>query len=60
MQTSAEKNRRQILPSWDCKNTAEGEHTTQKGGTSDEPSCWVKKLPGPTRFPHVTKADYGK
>jgi virulence factor Mce-like protein len=60
MQTSAEKNRRMILPSWDCKNTPEGENTTEKGGTSDEPSCWVQKLPGPTRFPHVGKADYAK
>ena len=34
--------------------------TWRLGGTSDEPSCWVQKLPGPTRFPHVTKADYGK
>jgi virulence factor Mce-like protein len=60
MQTSDEKNQRQILPSWDCNNTPEGVHTTEKGNTSDEPSCWTKPLPGPTRFPHVGKADYGK
>ena len=54
-----ENERRMILPSWDCKNTPEGEHTTTKGGTSDEPSCWTKPLPTPTRFPHVEKADYG-
>ena len=60
MQTSDEKNQRQILPSWDCKNTPEGVHTTKKGGTSDEPSCWVQRLPSPTRFPHVGKADYSK
>ena len=60
MQTSAEKNRRMILPSWDCANTPEGEHTTTKGGTSDEPSCWVQKLPGPTRFPRVGAASYAK
>jgi phospholipid/cholesterol/gamma-HCH transport system substrate-binding protein len=60
MQTSAEKNRRMILPSWDCSNTPEGDHTTTKGGTSDEPSCWVQKLPGPTRFPRVGSADYSR
>lgn len=60
MQSSPEKNRRHILPSWDCKNTPEGVHTTEKGGTSDEPSCWVQKLPGPTRFPQIKKADYSK
>ena len=60
MQTSDEKNQRQILPSWDCNNTPEGVHTTKKGGTSDEPSCWVKPLPGPTRFPQIKKADYTK
>jgi phospholipid/cholesterol/gamma-HCH transport system substrate-binding protein len=60
MQTSHEKNARQILPSWDCSNTPEGVHTTEKGGTDDEPSCWVQRLPGPTRFPHITKADYAR
>ena len=59
MQTSDEKNQRQILPSWDCDNTPQGVHTTEKGGTSDEPSCWIQLLPGPTRFPQIKKADYG-
>jgi phospholipid/cholesterol/gamma-HCH transport system substrate-binding protein len=52
--------KRMILPSWDCKNTPEGEHTTQKRGSNDEPSCWVKRLPGPTRFPQIRKAEYGR
>ena len=59
MQTERrEEPARMILPSWDCNNTPEGEHTTEKGDTSDEPSCWIKPLPGPTRFPHIKKADY--
>jgi phospholipid/cholesterol/gamma-HCH transport system substrate-binding protein len=49
-----------IFPSWDCSHTGRGEFTTQKGGTSDDPSCWVQKLPGLTRFPHIQKADYSK
>jgi hypothetical protein len=51
---------RMIYPSWDCENTPEGVHTTSKGDTDDEPSCWVKPLPGPTRFPHIQSADYSK
>jgi virulence factor Mce-like protein len=60
MQTGARNGKEMILPSWDCKNTKSGgEETTDKGGTSDEPSCWVApNLPGPTRFPHIQKADY--
>jgi phospholipid/cholesterol/gamma-HCH transport system substrate-binding protein len=60
MQTGARNGKEMILPSWDCKNTPEGEHTTEKRGSSDEPSCWTKLLPGPTRFPHVGAADYSK
>jgi phospholipid/cholesterol/gamma-HCH transport system substrate-binding protein len=59
MQTGARNGKEMILPSWDCKNTPDGEHTTTKRGTSDEPSCWVSKLPGPTRFPHIGEANYG-
>ena len=60
MQTGPENGRRMILPSWDCKNTKTGgEYTTQKHGSTDEPSCWVAKLPGPTRFPHIESANYG-
>ncbi len=59
MQTGARNGKEMILPSWSCANTPEGEHTTQKRGTSDEPSCWVAKLPGPTRFPQIKAADYG-
>jgi phospholipid/cholesterol/gamma-HCH transport system substrate-binding protein len=59
MQTGPENGRRMILPSWDCKNTPEGVHTTQKHDSDDEPSCWVKPLPGPTRFPHIDRASYG-
>ena len=46
-------------PSWDCAH-AGGEQTTEKGDTSDAQSCWVKKLPGLTRFPQIKKADYSK
>jgi virulence factor Mce-like protein len=50
-----------IYPSWRCTNTSSGgPHVTQKNDSSDEPSCWVKPLPGPTRFPHIEQADYGK
>jgi phospholipid/cholesterol/gamma-HCH transport system substrate-binding protein len=55
-----ETTRRMIIPSWDCKNTGRGEFTTQKRGSEDLPSCWVKRLPGPTRFPQIGKADYGQ
>jgi phospholipid/cholesterol/gamma-HCH transport system substrate-binding protein len=51
---------RLIYPSWDCSHTKEGVHTTEKGDTSDAPSCWVQKLPSLTRFPQITKADYTK
>jgi phospholipid/cholesterol/gamma-HCH transport system substrate-binding protein len=60
MQTGNRNGKEMILPSWDCKNTPEGEHTTTKRGSSDEPSCWTKRLPGPTRFPHITASDYSK
>jgi phospholipid/cholesterol/gamma-HCH transport system substrate-binding protein len=60
MQSGTENDRRMILPSWDCNNTPEGVHTTQKRDTNDEPSCWIKRLPGPTRFPHINKADYSR
>jgi phospholipid/cholesterol/gamma-HCH transport system substrate-binding protein len=60
MQEGPRKNREMILPSWRCDNTPKGEHTTPKGGTSDEPSCWIARLPGPTRFPHIQKADYSR
>jgi virulence factor Mce-like protein len=59
MQTGLRNGKEMILPSWDCKN-AGGERTTKKGGTSDTPSCWVKPLPGPTRFPQIKSADYAK
>ena len=58
-----ETSRRMIIANWDCSNTGKpgsGEYTTQKGDTSDTPSCWEKSLPGPTRFPHITAADYSK
>jgi virulence factor Mce-like protein len=58
-----EVSRRMIIANWDCSNTGKpgnGEYTTQKGDTSDTPSCWEKALPGPTRFPHITAADYSK
>jgi virulence factor Mce-like protein len=56
-----ERSRQLIFPSWRCTNTSSGgPETTEKGDTDDEPSCWTKNLPGPTRFPHITKADYDK
>ncbi len=58
-----EVSRRFMIANWDCSNTGKpgnGEHTTAKGNTNDTPSCWEKALPGPTRFPHITKADYAK
>jgi hypothetical protein len=60
MHEGREKNQRMINPSWRCDNTPEGEHTTQKGDANDDPSCWIKKLPGTTRFPHVREADYSR
>ena len=60
MHEGREKNRRMIIPSWRCDNTPEGVHTTNKRDANDEPSCWVKPLPGTTRFPHVGQADYSK
>jgi len=51
---------RLVYPSWDCSHTTEGVHTTKKHDQSDAPSCWVKQLPGLTRFPHIEKADYTK
>ncbi len=58
-----EISRRFIVANWDCSNTGKpgnGEYMTQKGDTDDMPSCWEKSLPGPTRFPHIQKADYSK
>ena len=58
-----EVGRRFIAANWDCSNTGEpgtGEYQTRKRNTSDMPSCWEKRLPGPTRFPHIEKADYSK
>jgi hypothetical protein len=59
--------RRMMMADWDCSNTGKpgdgagpGSYTTQPGDTDDSPSCWEKALPGPTRFPHIEKADYGK
>jgi hypothetical protein len=49
-----------MIANWDCSNTGRGQFTTQKGNTSDLPSCWEKRLPGPTKFPHVQKADYSQ
>ena len=60
MQEGKEKNERMIIPAWRCDNTPKGVHTTPKGNTEEEPSCWTKPLPGPTRFPHIEKADYSK
>ena len=55
---------RRFMPAnWDCSNTGKpgnGEYMTEKGNTDDMPSCWEKALPGPTRFPHIKAADYGK
>jgi phospholipid/cholesterol/gamma-HCH transport system substrate-binding protein len=59
-QEGPEKNRRMILPSWRCDNTREGEHTTTRGDTNDQPSCWVDPLPTATRFPRIQKADYSR
>ncbi|HEV3001426.1 MAG TPA: MlaD family protein [Solirubrobacteraceae bacterium] len=58
-----EAGKRLIFASWDCSNTGQpgiGEYMTEKGDTSDMPSCWEKRLPGPTRFPHIQAADYSK
>ena len=58
-----EQARRMIIANWDCSNTGKpgnGEYTTQKRDTDDDPSCWIKNLPGPTRFPHIEKADYSR
>ncbi len=59
----AEAGKRMIIANWDCSNTGQpgnGEYMTSKPNTSDMPSCWEKALPGPTRFPHIEKADYSK
>jgi phospholipid/cholesterol/gamma-HCH transport system substrate-binding protein len=58
-----EVGKRFMIANWDCSNTGKpgnGDYTTQKGDTSDMPSCWEKSLPGPTRFPHIQAADYSK
>ncbi len=58
-----EAGEKMIIANWDCSNTGKpgnGEHTTEKGDTDDIPSCWEKRLPGPTRFPHIEAADYSK
>ncbi len=60
MVTGTEQERRMIIANWDCSNTGRGEFTTQKRDSNDAPSCWVKRLPGPTRFPHIKAAEYGK
>ena len=61
MMEGRERSRQLIFPSWRCTNTRSGgPETTGKRDTSDEPSCWVKKLPGPTRFPQIDRANYGK
>jgi hypothetical protein len=60
---TAEKNRRMILPNFDCRNTPEGVHTTTKGDKDDHPSCYVDLFPGfkrNTHFPHIRRADYSK
>jgi virulence factor Mce-like protein len=59
MLTGKEVGERLIYPAWDCEH-AGGDQTTEKGNTSDAPSCWVQKLPGATRFPQIRKADYSK
>jgi phospholipid/cholesterol/gamma-HCH transport system substrate-binding protein len=63
MSIGDEVSRRFMIANWDCSNTGKpgnGEHTTAKRNTSDTPSCWEKRLPGPTKFPHVQAADYSK
>ena len=58
-----EVGRRMMIANWDCTNTGKGgsgEYTTTKRDSADMPSCWVKALPGPTRFPHIQAADYSK
>ncbi|HEX8121882.1 MAG TPA: MlaD family protein [Solirubrobacteraceae bacterium] len=58
-----EVSKRFMIANWDCSNTGKpgnGDYMTQKGDTSDIPSCWEKRLPGPTRFPHIQAADYSK
>jgi phospholipid/cholesterol/gamma-HCH transport system substrate-binding protein len=69
-----EAGKRMIMANWDCSNTGmpgdgqgDGSYTTKPGskandpeGTDDMPSCWEKRLPGPTRFPQIKKADYSK
>ncbi|HEX2084106.1 MAG TPA: MlaD family protein [Solirubrobacteraceae bacterium] len=58
-----EAGKRLIMADWDCSNTRKGgngEYTTIKNNSSDTPSCWEKRLPGPTRFPHIVKADYSR
>ena len=58
-----EVSRRFMIANWDCANTGKpgnGEHMTAKPNTTDMPSCWEKRLPGPTQFPHITAADYSK
>src|SRR3712207_8135179 len=55
MNEGQEKNQRLIRPAWDCENTGRGQFTTRKGDADDIPSCWIRRLPGPTRFPHIQK-----
>ena len=56
-----ERSLKLIPPAWRCSNTASGgPETTEKGDTSDDPSCWTQDLPGPTKFPQIKRADYGK
>jgi phospholipid/cholesterol/gamma-HCH transport system substrate-binding protein len=63
MSLGDEVNRRFIIANWDCSNTGQpgnGEYMTKKHDEDDMPSCWEKRLPGPTRFPHIEAADYSK
>jgi phospholipid/cholesterol/gamma-HCH transport system substrate-binding protein len=63
MSIGDEVGRRFIIANWDCSNTNEpgnGEYMTRKMNQTDKPSCWEKRLPGPTRFPHIQQADYSK
>jgi phospholipid/cholesterol/gamma-HCH transport system substrate-binding protein len=63
MSIGDEISKRFMIANWDCSNTGKpgnGEHMTAKGNTNDVPSCWEKRLPGPTQFPHIQAADYSK
>ena len=67
MTTGSEQQKRMIIASWDCRHTGKpgepgrpGWYMTKKRNQDDAPSCWTKRLPGPTQFPHITANDYSK